>query len=76
MSARELPEPCRHASTAWAYRISSHADDDRGDRSRRLCSVWVCARPECIERGKQYVAYHALCTPLVIDGNTRQVVSA
>ena len=71
---RGLPLPCNHAPSKWAYRISSHSDaevDAAGGVSgihEAFCSVWVCARPECVDNGKRYVAASALCRPVVNVG--------
>lgn len=74
MTTRELPLPCNHSHKAWRYRIASHKDGEP-QGNRNFCSVWVCGREDCIERGKRYIAYAALCTPLVIDGESREVVN-
>jgi hypothetical protein len=77
MSAYDLPLPCNHAASKWAYRISSHSDADVDaaggikNITGAFCSVWVCARPECVDKGKRYVAASALCAPVVNEG-TRQ----
>lgn len=73
--------PCNHAASKWAYRISSHTDEQVDAAggvfglSESFSSVWVCARDECVARGKQYVAAHALCRPVVIEGTRGEAAS-
>ena len=77
--SRELPLPCNHAVSKWAYRISSHTDEETANgvpQDRAFCSVWVCARPECIDAGKRYVAHSALCTPVVIPGKRAKAATS
>lgn len=70
--------PCNHAPSSWAYRISSHSDeqvDAAGGVNKireAFCSVWVCGRDECVRQGKRYVAATALCRPVVQEGTRKQ----
>lgn len=71
MGGYKFGPPCNHAASRWAYRISSHSDaevDEAGgwaNISGAIGSVWVCAKPECVERGKQYIAATTLREPRV-----------
>lgn len=79
MSAYELPLPCNHTHRDWKYRISSHTDEETANGvpsdGRYFCTLWVCWRDECVDRGKRYVAAAALCTPHVIEGTRSAGVS-
>lgn len=69
--SRELPHPCNHATSSHAHRVSSHSDEEidaAGGISHvpgAFCSVWVCAREQCVEAGKRYVSYYTLRTPVL-----------